>query len=156
MWFLKVIAHLKKQDVRFAAAGGYAVALHGAVRGTMDIDLVVATDESNLSKLESALGELGLKSRIPVSAKEIANFREEFVKRRNLIAWSFVDANDPSHLVDAIIAFDFRARDIVQIKVHGEAVPVLSKRALIAMKEKAGREQDIEDARALRDLDEKD
>lgn len=155
MWFLEVTRKLSAHKVRFAIAGGYGVALHGVVRGTVDIDLVIATDEENLSRLEKALGELRLVSRIPVTAKEIAKFRREFIERRNLIAWSFADPNNPSHIVDAIIAHEFRDREINIMQVHGEKVPVLSRRALIAMKEKAGRPQDLEDARALRELDEK-
>lgn len=36
MWFLDVTKKLKDMDIDFAVAGGFAVALHGAVRGTVD------------------------------------------------------------------------------------------------------------------------
>lgn len=155
MWLLTVSKTLKSYQVKYAIAGGFAVALHGVVRGTVDIDVVVATDEVNLSRLEQAMKDLGLVSRIPVTAKEMANFKNEYIQNRNLIAWSFVDPKNPSHIVDAIIAHPFSSRDVVSISVHGTKLPVLSRRALISMKLKSGRPQDIEDARALGAIDEK-
>lgn len=39
MTFLNQICHaLQTNRVRYALVGGYAVALHGAVRGTVDVD----------------------------------------------------------------------------------------------------------------------
>lgn len=155
MWLLTVCRALAVEKVKFAVAGGYAVALHGAVRGTVDIDVVVATDVVNLKALEKALTALGLLSRIPVTAREVAAFREEYIKNRDLIAWSFVDPANPAKVVDAIIAHPFRKREIVQLKVGDDKLPVLSRSALIAMKKKSGRPQDLEDARALEALNEK-
>ena len=45
MFIQKLIQSLTKYDVNYAVVGGYAVALHGAFRGTMDIDLVIQNDE---------------------------------------------------------------------------------------------------------------
>jgi len=41
MFILRVIEALKGHRVAYAIVGGYAVALHGAVRGTVDIDIIV-------------------------------------------------------------------------------------------------------------------
>ena len=40
----KVCAALAQAKLRFAIVGGHAVALHGAVRGTVDIDLPYARE----------------------------------------------------------------------------------------------------------------
>jgi hypothetical protein len=37
----KTCKALAESGVRYAIVGGYAVALHGAVRGTMDVDIAV-------------------------------------------------------------------------------------------------------------------
>ena len=46
MLLLRVTRAFAKARVRYALVGGYAVALHGAIRGTMDIDLVIGLSES--------------------------------------------------------------------------------------------------------------
>ena len=37
----RICTALREAGVRYAVVGGYAVALHGAVRGTVDIDVAV-------------------------------------------------------------------------------------------------------------------
>lgn len=152
MLLVEVVTALSAARVRFAVAGGYAVALHGAVRGTVDLDLVLALDEENYSAAEAALTGIGLSSRLPVSARDVFRFRREYVANRNLIAWSFYDARDPSRLVDIVITYEKRRLAVKRVHYRGTSIPLLSKRELIRMKEEAGRPQDLEDARALRSL----
>jgi len=45
MFVLKIVSTLKKAKVSYALVGGYAVALHGAVRGTLDVDLILRFQE---------------------------------------------------------------------------------------------------------------
>jgi hypothetical protein len=42
MFLTELCQSLKNHSVRYALVGGYAVALHGAVRGTVDIDFVMS------------------------------------------------------------------------------------------------------------------
>lgn len=132
--------------------GGYGVALHGAVRGTVDLDLVLAYDEANYIAAASALESLGLRSRLPVLARDVFRFRREYVENRNLIAWSFVDERDPSRLVDIVLTFTEPEVPTTKKTVRGVRVPVLAKAALIEMKERSGRPQDLEDVRALKSI----
>ena len=154
MLLLDVAKKLIAKKIRFAVAGGYAVALHGAVRGTVDLDLVTLIDKENLIALEKALNGLGLVSRIPVAAIDIFRFRKEYVEKRNLIAWSFFDPSDGSRVVDIVITHDLKDMKTKTISLHGVKVPILAKESLIAMKRAAGRPQDIEDIRALEAFDE--
>jgi predicted nucleotidyltransferase len=156
MWVFEVVAKLKDKKVEFAVAGGYAVALHGAIRGTIDLDLVVTIDEKNLMRTESALHELGLSSRLPVTAKDIFQFRKEYIEKRNIIAWSFIDSKNPSHVVDIIITHNLKSIQKIQITTGGIKIPVVAISSLIAMKKLAGRPQDLEDIKALRQLNEED
>ena len=55
----KVCTALREADVRYAIAGGYAVALHGAVRGTIDVDVVLRWTKRTLAKTEAALNGIG-------------------------------------------------------------------------------------------------
>lgn len=150
---MKVVSKLTSHDVKFAVVGGYAVALHGAVRGTVDLDLVLILNKENLMSAEKALNELGLQSLLPLKAADIFEYRTEYIKNRNLIAWSFVNPRDPSQVVDLIITFDLKKMSVVQKSIGGQKIPVLSKRDLIKMKKASGRPQDLEDVQALEDLD---
>lgn len=152
MFFIHLMKALSQHKVRYAVAGGYAVSLHGAVRTTFDVDLVVNLDETNLQRLEAAFHGMHLQSRLPISASDVFHFRTEYISKRNLIAWSFANAANPSQLVDVIITEDLRTLKTTSVVVLGTRIPILSIESLIAMKQKSGRPQDIEDIRALERL----
>ena len=148
----RICAALRDSGLRYAVVGGYAVALHGAVRGTVDIDLVFPWEERTLVLAESALNGIGLVSALPVSAGEVYAFRDEYVANRNLIAWKFHNPNDPLEQVDIIINYDLTGKRTKRVELASGPVRVLSIRDLIAMKRESGRPQDIEDIRALEQL----
>ncbi len=152
MFIVSVIRALRKRRVRHALVGGYAVALHGAVRGTVDVDLVLALDRNAWQRAERALADIGLKPRLPVTATEVFDFRREYIANRNLTAWAFVNPDNPLEMVDILITEDLDAMDTVTRRAFGMNLRVASLRDLIAMKRKAGRPQDIEDIRALEKL----
>ncbi|MBN4050080.1 hypothetical protein JYT17_00500 [Nitrospira defluvii] len=82
MFLLRVVDSLEKQGVPYALVGGHAVALHGAVRGTIDLDFVIHLNERGFKSAEQALLNIGLKSRLPVSAEDVFRFREEYIKNK--------------------------------------------------------------------------
>jgi hypothetical protein len=51
----RVVKSLDKHNVRYALVGGYAVALHGAIRGTVDIDLVISLEKRQFAAAVAAL-----------------------------------------------------------------------------------------------------
>ena len=146
----RVVTALRQARVRFAIAGGHAVALHGAVRGTLDIDLVLALSRGNFTAAESALNRMGLESRLPLKAEEVFDFREEYIRNRNLIAWSFVNPADPTEIVDIILTEDLDSTQVDRVPLGRLRLPVVAVADLIRMKEKSGRPQDLEDVNALR------
>lgn len=153
MFILKVIEALQAAKVDFALCGGQALALHGAVRGTLDIDIVITLTQQNLRNCEAALTqELGLISRIPVKAEEIFQFRKEYIDKRNLIAWSFVNPSRPSEIVDIVLTENLKSKQIVSIQAFSKTIPIVSIDTLIAMKLKAGRKQDLADIEALESI----
>ena len=150
MTFLeKVCAALKQNNVQFAIVGGYAVALHGAVRGTVDIDFVVRWHIKTLTAAEKSLTDLGLVSRIPVQAADIYHFRQEYIEKRNLIAWNFYNPVNPLEQVDIIINFNLDDNAIKNMNIGNTNIPVLNIKSLIKMKRQSGREQDLLDVNAL-------
>ena len=153
MTFLeRVCEALNQSGARYVLVGGYAVSLHGAVRGTLDIDVALRWTKHDLLKAEAALLKIGLVSRLPVTALDVFEYRDEYIRNRNLIAWNFHNPVDPSELLDIIINFDAKGKRAVYKQLSTTSVPVLNIRDLIDMKKASGRPQDIEDIKALKTL----
>lgn len=152
MFIHDVCKALKEAKVPYAIVGGYAVALHGAIRGTLDVDIVLNWSLKNLQKTEQAFKEMGLVSRIPVDADNIYHFRDEYIENRHLIAWNFYDPSNPANQVDIIINYDLRGSHTKTVKTKAGTVKILSRSKLIEMKRASGRLQDLEDVAALEGL----
>lgn len=149
MFIEKIIQALQDHQVEYMLVGGYAVALHGAVRGTVDVDLVVALNKESFLQTEIALNSIDLKSRLPINAEEVFEHRDEYIEERNLIAWSFVNPDNPLEMVDIIITENAQDLEYVTKKINTVDVKVISKDDLIKMKQGSGRKQDLEDIKAL-------
>jgi predicted nucleotidyltransferase len=145
----KVCNALQEAGVRYAIVGGHAVALHGAVRGTVDIDIAITWTRNMLERAESALAGIGLESRLPITAKDVFDFRDEYINNRNLVAWNFYNPGNLAEQVDIIIAYDLKGRRTKTVTLSGGPVRILHIDDLIAMKRSSGRPQDKEDVSAL-------
>ena len=153
MTFLsRVSKALDAAGVRYALVGGYAVALHGAVRGTVDIDIVLRWTLRDLEAAETALSSIGLISRLPITADSVFRFRDEYIRNRNLIAWNFYNPIDLSEQLDIVISEDLRGKRRIRMDTLNGPVQVLSRKDLIAMKRASGRPQDLADVEALEKL----
>lgn len=148
----KVCRALTDHGVRYALVGGYAVALHGAVRGTVDIDIVVDWNLESLQGAEQALRDLGLVSRLPVGADDLFNFRDEYVNNRNLVGWNFYNPDDISQQVDLVITYDLKGRRRQRVATASGPLFLLTVEDLVNMKRASGRPQDLADVEALEKL----
>ena len=147
----RVCRAFEQAGVDYAVVGGQAVALHGAVRGTIDVDVVLRWTRDTVEKAAAALSTLGLVSRIPVTARDVFDRRDHYIiEKRNLIAWNFYDPNAPIDEVDVIISYDLAGKSVQRLELSsGEEVVVLSVPDLIAMKRASGRPQDLADVQAM-------
>lgn len=139
----------QKANLKYAIVGGYALALHGLVRATMDVDLVLRLKQEDYELAEKSLKSIDLQSRLPLRAQDIIKMRKEYIEKRNLIAWSFVDYRNPSRQVDILITKDLRKMDIVNISVAGRKIPIASLQEILKMKKEAGRPQDLIDIKNI-------
>src|SRR5258706_1748744 len=126
MFIHRVAQALKKQGVAFAIVGGYAVALHGAVRGTVDLDIVLRFKKKDFVAAEAVFKGMGLAPRLPVSAEQVFDFREEYIRNRNLIAWSFSNPANPAEILDVVITHALAKMRVKMIKPRGGPPPVLA------------------------------
>lgn len=145
----KVCQALAGHGVRYALVGGYAVALHGAIRGTVDIDVVIDWTLRALRKTEIALNGLGLVSRLPLSADDMFGYRDEYVKNRNLVAWNFHNPADISQQVVVVITYDLTGKPRYRVPTAAGPLFLLTVEDLVDMKRASDRPQDLADVEAL-------
>ena len=148
MFMQIVISSFERSSVRYALVGGYAVAMHGALRGTVDVDFILEWDLDNLKKAVQILESLSLQSRIPLKAEEVYEFKDEYIEKRNLIAWGFINPGNPTEQVDLVITHDLRDMKTQRLK-KPFPLTILTIDDLISMKRDGGRPQDIADIQAL-------
>jgi len=145
----KLVKALKKEKINYMIVGGYAVNFHGYSRNTVDIDLIIKFTLANLKKIEKLLQQMGMVSRLPIDAASVYNFRDEYIKNRNLIAWNFYNENDPTEQIDILINHDVSDFKSEKFRVGQLEFKVISKEDLIRMKKKAGRDKDLLDIKEL-------
>jgi hypothetical protein len=150
MLIYQLVDSFNKEKLKYAVVGGYALALHGIVRATMDVDFVLNLRESDFHLAENILNKLGLQSRLPVRAQDIIKMRKEYIEQRNLLAWSFVDYQNPSRQVDILITEDLGDLDVEVISVGGRKISVISLEELLRMKLASARPQDLVDAENIK------
>lgn len=152
MFLLQLIEALDNNRIRYALVGGYAVALHGVVRGTVDVDLAIGINKGEFRKTEKALNGLGLKSLLPVTVDDVFTYREEYIRNRNMKAWSFVNPDRAGEVVDILITEDVSDLKTVTKTIASRKVRVAAIPELIRMKTGTGRPQDDVDIKALKEL----
>lgn len=152
MLLQRVITALERRQVKYALVGGYAVALHGAIRGTVDIDIVIGLSKTAYQRAEAALADIGLNSHLPLTAEDVYTFREEYINNRNLSAWSFVNPDNPLEVVDILITEDVNKLRTVTKKALDMNIRIVAIPDLIAIKKRSNRPQDLEDISALEKL----
>jgi hypothetical protein len=138
----KVCALLNKHAVRYLIAGGQACILHGLVRTTEDVDILVEESEENYHKVISALSELEDGAAAELKIEDIQN--NVVVKVADEVE---VDISRRAWVVDFNEAFP----SALIVEIDGVKIPYLSLHELIRSKE-TYREQDRADLLKLKSL----
>jgi predicted nucleotidyltransferase len=139
-----VARHFEAAALPYAVCGGLAVTIHGAVRTTRDIDvLILAADvERAMSALESAGFNLGAQ---PMVFGAGTPFERE-IRRVSKVAGGETLTVDLL-LVAPFLADVFESRE--SVAWSGVTLQVVSLPGLIKMKRIAGRHQDLADIEKL-------
>jgi hypothetical protein len=139
--FRDLLAEFNAHAVEFLVVGAHALAAHGLVRATKDLDVWVRPDPANAERVIAALAAFGA---------PLHDLTIDDLARPGLI---FQIGVEPLR-VDVITAIDgveFEEAwlDRLGVRFEDQPVSVLSRRHLIANKRAAGRDQDLVDARWL-------
>ena len=149
---------LADADVQYVVVGGLAVILHGHLRATADLDLVIGLERENCTKALEALASIGFKPRLPVALSDFADpaKREDWVENRNMHVFQLWDPTRPERSVDVFVRepmdFPILWSDAVVKDLDGIPIRVASIHHLIALKRMAGRRKDLDDIEALRQI----
>lgn len=153
-----ILRALNEANVRYLIVGGLAVVAHGYVRFTQDIDLVVQLERENVLRAMNALTGIDYRPLIPVDAAQFADeaLRQQWRYDKGMIVFQMLNPQRVSTRIDIFVTEPFVfEEEFERAKRHkwGDLqAPVLRIEGLIAMKEAAGRPQDVADAALLRDI----
>jgi len=158
MFYEELFRQLNKKRIDYVVVGGVALVMHGVVRFTADLDLMLHLEEKNLRRFVDLMGEMGYKPRIPVRAEGLVDVdqREQWVEEKNMLVFSFYHPREAVSLVDVFIQellpFEEIKAHAVEMKLGNLSVPVISIEDMIIMKKQSDRPQDAEDIKALKRL----
>ncbi len=132
---------LNERDARYVVIGGFAIRAAGYNRRTMDVDLLVATDRENETRVFDALATLPDKAVRELQAGELEQYTVIRVADEIL-----VDLMRSAGGIDYAAA----APEVVVTEVDGVPIPFASPRLLWRMKAITHREKDAGDLVFLR------
>lgn len=152
-----LLRHLSERGVKHIVIGGLAVAAHGHVRPSMDLDIVPDPARDNLERLAAALADANAvdaeasdfdPAELPMSALRV----EDLAQGGNFRLITDLGDLDIMQWASGIETDDLYAeldRQALDGGVEGVPVRVCGLEHLRMMKRAAGRPQDLEDLRRL-------
>lgn len=141
--FKEFVELLEARGVKYLIVGGYAVGFHGHPRYTGDLDIFIAVSQENAEKMVEVFAAFGFPNSTAV---------QDFLEKDTNVAIG--EPPQRIHILTGIAAVSFEEcyRDRVYLNTEGLAIPFIGLDALLKSKDKLKREQDILDAKRLRDL----
>ncbi len=151
--FAKLLAKLAEANVRFVVVGGVAVCLHGYVRATRDLDILVEATEENAQRLLETLSswgegyarELDVADFVPADVGSIRIREGEFT----LDLFTLMPARTLKEAVDYSSA---RQHGRIYPLTGGGSIVYLSIEHLVALKTGTGRAKDALDIATLLEI----
>ncbi len=137
--FLKL---LHKRNVEYVVVGGYAVAFHGYVRATKDIDILFNNSNANIQRLKFVLGEFGF----PADSLTDVAFSKQGAIIRMGVAPVMIE------LINAINGVSFKTawKNRITGRYGKTDICYLSKSDLLKNKKASGRPRDMLDIDELK------
>jgi predicted nucleotidyltransferase len=142
--FRALVTTLERRGIDYAACGGMAVIIHGHVRATTDIDLLVL--EPDKDRILNVLAELGFTFVAGPIPFDSGTDRARILFRASRIDGADVLTVDLL-LVTPVLEGAWRSRQ--EFEWDGDRVRVVSLEGLTSMKLLAGRHQDLADLENL-------
>lgn len=139
---LEVCSALNQADAKYLVIGGMACILHGYVRATTDIDILIPRSRENAERILTGLSQAGY------------GFAREWTADQLLAKPITVIGDDPAvdiFLVALTVKYDQAVGRSSVVDVEGIAIPLIGLDDLIASK-RTGRPLDSADIEALEEI----
>ncbi len=143
--FIELLAAFNAHTVEYLVVGAHALAAHGHVRATKDLDIWVRPSNENAPKVLAALVEFGA----PL---------HDLTEGDLATAGTVFQIGVPPLRIDVIteidgVVFEQAWPDRVDVQLGDTSVPILSRHHLIAYQKASGRLQDLADVERLEQID---
>ena len=141
--FRDMVLELTAAQVEYLVVGGHAVAAHGVVRATLDMDIFVRSSPENASRVMQALRAWGA----PVETHGISE--ADFSTPGTVYQIGL-----PPRRIDLLtkidgVTFDGACEGKLVVQLGDAEFPVIGREALIRNKLASGRHKDLGDVEAL-------
>lgn len=150
-----ILGELVKEGVEFLLIGGVAVGYHGHIRATKDVDVVPAPDLANLEKLARVLRQLDaqVEGAEDFDKGELPNPLDPAVLELggNWILLTRLGRLDIMQWIGDDALWEKLSPTAIQDEVGGLPIKMVSYENLVALKELAGRPEDLIDLQRLRE-----
>jgi len=96
---------LSKESVEFVLVGGLAVQLHGYLRMTYDIDLVLDMGDENLSRFIEVAKRFGLTpvTPVPIESLRNASLIDQWHREKGMLAFALREPGVGGSVVDVLV-----------------------------------------------------
>lgn len=151
MKIAELLQSLTDENVQFVLVGGLAVQLHGFLRSTFDIDLVLAMDDANLSRFIDVAKRFSLMPVMPVPIDSLRNPSQidQWHREKGMLAFALREPQAGGSVVDVLVRpdvpFEKLMSDAVSGELFGRQVCIASIDNLLLMKRIANRPKDLLD-----------
>jgi hypothetical protein len=150
---VRIFGALQRHGVEYLTIGGVAANVHGHVRNTRDVDILVEWNAENMRRLAAALSELdaelfGIDAELldvdPHDPEDLLN-GGSFTLRTSA---GGLDLFDPGEIPGGRPYEEMRPRGVEAI-VEGVSIPAVGFDDLLRLKRESGRDRDLEDVATL-------
>jgi hypothetical protein len=150
---VRIFEALERHRVEYLTIGGVAVNVHGHVRNTRDVDILIEWTAENMQRLATALGDLDARlfgvdaELLDIDPRDPADLLDggNFTLRT---AAGGLDLFDPSEIPGGRPYEEMRPR-AVEAVVQGVRIRAVGFDDLIRLKRESGRDRDLEDVATL-------
>ena len=155
MKIAELLKSLSEARVGYVLVGGLAVQLHGYLRSTFDIDLVLAMNDENLARFIDVAKRCGMKPVIPVDIDALRDARqiEQWHREKGMLAFALREPQAGGNVIDILlrpeITYERLLENAVEAELSGNKVRIAGIDDLVVMKRAANRPKDRLDIEAL-------
>lgn len=155
MKIAELLQALSENQVQYVLVGGMAVQLHGYLRSTFDIDLVLAMNDENLSRFIAVARQFGLVPAMPVPIDSLKNASqiEQWHREKGMLAFALREPQTGGSVVDVLVRpnvpYERLRANAVMGKLYAQQIWIAAIDDLLEMKRAANRPKDRLDIEAL-------